>query len=256
VCIGQATRLAQFLVHLDKEYDATLRLGFATDTQDGTGEQITPLSASNAVSKDDVDRVLNEFMGPQLQTPPMFSAKKVAGERLYKAAREGREVERKPVPVIVHSMQLMDVLSDNPDGTRDFKVRVACSSGTYVRTLAHDIGQRLGVGGHLAALRRNAVGHFHIANALTLEVLETKCEQGILAEAMVTPTRMLAHLPAVNLSPADVDRIRHGRPVDVSLDDPGLPVGICDREGTLVAVGDYEAASESLKPRMVLADGA
>src|SRR6185436_12444168 len=131
VCLERATRLAQFLVHLDKEYEATVRLGFATDTQDRTGEQITPLAASNAVSKDDVDRVLSEFMGPQLQTPPMFSAKKVAGERLYKAAREGREVERKPVPVIVRSLELLGALSEQPDGTCDFKVRVTCSSGTY-----------------------------------------------------------------------------------------------------------------------------
>ena len=255
VCIGRATRLAQFLVHLDKEYEATVRLGFATDTQDGTGEQITPIAASNAVSKDDVNRVLNEFMGPQLQTPPMFSAKKVAGERLYKAAREGREVERTPVPVIVRSIELLGALSEQADGTRDFKVRVMCSSGTYVKTLAHDIGQRLGVGAHLAALRRNAVGHFHIANALTLEALETKREQGVLAEAIVSPAEMLAHLPAVNLSPADEALILHGRRVDVSLEDVGLPIRVCDREGSLIAVGEYEAAGHSLKPRMVLAEG-
>ena len=255
VCLGRATRLAQFLVHLDKEYDATVRLGFATDTQDGTGEQITPLAASNAVSKDEVDRVLNEFMGPQLQTPPMFSAKKVAGERLYKAAREGREVERKPVPVIVRSIELRGALSEQPDGTRDFKIGVTCSSGTYVRTLAHDIGRRLGVGAHLAALRRNAVGHFHIASALTLEALETKRDQGVLADAIVSPAEMLAHLPAVSLSSADGERILHGRRVDVSLEDVGLPIRICDREGSLIAVGEYEAAGHSLKPRMVLAEG-
>ena len=255
VCVGRATRLAQFLVHLDKEYDATVKLGFATDTQDRTGEQITPLAASNAVSNDDVDRVLNEFMGPQLQTPPMFSAKKVAGERLYKAAREGREVERKPAPVIVRSIELLGSLSGQADGTRDFKVRVKCSSGTYVRTLAHDIGERLGVGAHLAALRRNAVGHFLIAHALTLEALETKQEQGILTQEIVSPAEMLAHLPAVNLSPADAERILHGRPVDVTLDDVGLPVRICDHEGSLIAVGQYEGAGHSLKPRMVLAEG-
>ena len=143
LCIERATRLVQFLVHLDKEYEATVRLGFATDTQDRTGKQITPLMASNAVSIDDVVRVLNEFRGPQLQTPPMFSAKKVAGERLYQAARAGREVERKAVPVIVRSIELMGPVRDEPDGTRDFNVLVKCSSGTYVRTLAHDIGHVL-----------------------------------------------------------------------------------------------------------------
>lgn len=255
MCVGRATRLAQFLVHLDKEYEATVKLGFATDTQDRTGKQISPLSASNAVSIDDVSRTLNEFIGPQLQTPPMFSAKKVAGERLYQAARAGREVERKPVPIIVRSIELMGALSDEPDGTRDFKVRVKCSSGTYVRTLAYDIGNRLGVGAHLAELRRNGAGHFHIANALTLEALETIREREELADAIVTPAEMLAHLPSVRLAPEGVELIAHGRPVDVSMDDDGLPVRICDQEGSLIAVGDYEAAGQLLRPRIVIAEG-
>jgi tRNA pseudouridine55 synthase len=255
VCIGRATRLAQFLVHFDKEYEARIRLGFATDTQDRTGKQITPLAASNAVSIDDVIRVLNEFTGPQLQTPPMFSAKKVAGERLYQAARAGREVEREPVPVIVRSVELMGTLRDGPDGTRDFDVRVKCSSGTYVRTLAHDIGHRLGVGAHLSELRRIAVGHFILANALTLEALETKREQERLAIAMMAPAEMLAHLPGVRLGPEDVELIRHGRPVGVSMEDSGQDVRICDQEGCLIAVGYYEAAGRLLRPRIVMADG-
>jgi len=185
----------------------------------------------------------------------MFSAKKVAGERLYKAARAGREVDRRPVPVIIRSIELMGSFSENPDGTRDFKSRVTCSSGTYIRTLAHDIGIRLGIGAHLAALRRNAVGQFNIADALTLEALEIRSDQGALAEALVTPAEMLAHLPVVKLSPGDVDRIRHGRPVEASMDDLGLPVRICDGDGSLIAIGHYEAADRLLKPRMVLAEG-
>src|SRR5512143_2231531 len=101
-CIGRATRLVQFLVGLGKEYLATVRLGYATDTQDGTGKQITPLHSSKELSLEELQRVLNQFTGPQLQTPPMFSAKKVAGERLYRAARIGREVEREQVSIIVH----------------------------------------------------------------------------------------------------------------------------------------------------------
>src|SRR4030095_16621573 len=132
-CIGRATRLVQFLVGLDKEYVATVKLGYATDTQDGTGKQITPLHTSNDVSLEDLRRVLEQYTGPQLQTPPMFSAKKVGGERLYRAARAGREVEREPVRIYVHSMSLMSndrpVSEPNEDGTRDFDVLVRCSSG-------------------------------------------------------------------------------------------------------------------------------
>jgi tRNA pseudouridine55 synthase len=105
--IVASTRLVQFLVGLDKEYDATVRLGYATDTQDGTGKQITPLRTSNELSLEDLRRVLDQFSGPQLQTPPMFSAKKVDGERLYRAARGGREVERRPVNITVRSMSLI-----------------------------------------------------------------------------------------------------------------------------------------------------
>ena len=253
VCLERATRLAQFLVHLDKEYEATVRLGFATDTQDHTGKQITPLTASNAVSIDDLSEVLNEFMGPQLQTPPMFSAKKVAGVRLYQAARAGREVERKPVPIMIHAIELMGALSDQPDGTRDFKVRVKCSSGTYVRTLAHDIGNRLGVRAHLSGLRRNAVGHFDVANALTLESLEAARDRGELADVMVAPADMLAHLPVVRLDPKEVEMIGHGRPVEVSIEETGLLVRMCDQDGGLIAVGAYEPAGRLLIPRVVIA---
>src|SRR5882762_13886 len=157
-CIGRATRLVQFLVGLDKEYYATVRLGYATDTQDGTGKQITPLRSSTALGLEHVGRILSEFNGQQLQIPPMFSAKKVGGERLYRAARDGREVERDPVSIVVHSIALIEegvpTLTTNEDGTAEFNMQVRCSSGTYVRTLAHDLGERLGVGAHLVGLRR------------------------------------------------------------------------------------------------------
>src|SRR5262249_15228977 len=105
VCLGQATRLIQFLVGLDKEYIATVRLGYATDTQDRTGKQITPLHSSNDVSLEVLRRTLDDFTGPQLQTPPMFSAKKVGGEKLYRAARAGREIEREPASITVYSIE-------------------------------------------------------------------------------------------------------------------------------------------------------
>src|SRR5215213_8482364 len=138
VCVGRATRLSKFLVGLDKTYEAIVRLGYATNTQDLTGERITPLATSNELGAEEVRRVLAEFSGPQMQTPPMFSAKKVAGERLYKAAREGREIEREPVAITVYSIEALEpeeLLSEpDEDGTRDFKIRVRCSSGTYIRT--------------------------------------------------------------------------------------------------------------------------
>src|SRR5262249_33331932 len=133
VCIGVATRLVQFLVGLDKEYVATVRLGFATDTQGLTGRLVTELQSPREGSIAEVKRVLNQFVGEQLQLPPMFSAKKIDGERLYEAARQGREIERQAVPITIYEIELLqeDLLKENADGTRDFKIRVRCSSGTY-----------------------------------------------------------------------------------------------------------------------------
>lgn len=258
VCVGRATRLSQFLVGLDKEYVATIRLGFATDTQDLTGKQITPLKSSNDRSLEDVRSVLDEFRGAQMQTPPMYSAKKVAGERLYRAARAGREVERQPVPINVDSIDLIDEspspLIPNHDGTCDFVVRVRCSSGTYIRTLAHDIGERLGVGGHLAALRRTAVGHFDISRATGLEELEQSGRQAI-DSILVGMAETVSHLPSVELDSDEVKAVTNGREIGVFSEmstTPERPVRLLNEQGGLVAVGDYDQARRVIKPRVVV----
>jgi tRNA pseudouridine55 synthase len=264
VCVGRATRLVQFLVGLDKEYVATVRLGFATDTQDLTGKQITPLRSSNELSAGDVRRALDEFTGPQLQLPPMYSAKKVGGERLYRAAREGREVDRAAVPITIHSIELVggdDALAiRNEGGTRDFVMRVRCSSGTYVRTLAHDIGDRLGAGAHLAALRRCAVGRFRVDGALTLEEVEARGREAALEPCVVNPSDMLAHLPLVRLDEEGKRRVLHGRELGVSAQEAamiqggGRAVRLCDEKGELLGVGGYDVARQVVKPRVVLHD--
>lgn len=264
VCFGRATRLVQFLVGLDKEYIATVRLGFATDTHDITGKQMTALESSNELSLDCLRNVLTEFKGKQLQTPPMFSAKKVAGERLHRAAREGREVERKPVEIVVDSIDLVrsrdETIIDDEDGTRLFTINVRCSSGTYVRTLAHDIGTRLGVGAHLAALRRTAVGHFGIEDALTLDELDVAVGAGELQRVTVSPADALKYLPLVRLDERRVDRVSHG--IEARLDADELSaigskaewVRLLNERGELIAVGLYDETSKAVRPRVVLKD--
>jgi tRNA pseudouridine55 synthase len=264
VCLGRATRLVQFLAGLDKEYIATVRLGFATDTQDLTGKQITPGKSSNELSVGDVRRTVNELTGPLLQLPPMFSAKKVGGERLYRAAREGREIERKPVPITVHSIDLVDVngayLSANEDGTSDFLMRVRCSSGTYIRTLAHDIGNRLGPGAHLAALRRTAVGQFRVERARGLEEIETLGREGALERCVVNPSETISHLHLVSLDDERVGRVLNGRELGITENEADhlgagkKPVRLCDGAGSLVAVGEYDDAQRIVKPRVVIHD--
>jgi tRNA pseudouridine55 synthase len=261
VCIGRATRLVQFLVGLDKEYIATVRLGYATDTQDCTGKQITPLSSSNEVSLEELRRVLDVLTGPQLQTPPMFSAKKVGGERLYRAARAGREVKRDPVSITVYSACLIgddeSAFVVNEDDTRDFRMRVSCSSGTYVRTLAHDVGQRLGMGAHLAKLRRTEVGHFRLVDALRLDEVEGM-QRDDLERALIGPSDMLSHLRILSPDDERIKRVTNGRAFSVSegeatvLEGNGLPLRVCDRAGNLVAVGDYDPSLKQVSPRVVL----
>jgi tRNA pseudouridine55 synthase len=263
-CIGNATRLVQYLVGLDKEYVATVRLGYATDTQDGTGKQITPLRTSYELSLEDLRQVLDQFTGPQSQMPPMFSAKKVAGERLYRAARAGREVEREPVNIVVHSMRLIEDDEASPianeDGSRDFCMQVRCSSGTYVRTLAHDIGERLGVGAHLTKLRRTEVGHLRIADALTLERVE-RIGPDDLRKTLISPSDMLSHLPVVRLDGARLKLVTTGRAFSLSEDEAGIAkragvsLRLCDGAG-LVAVGEYDPHLNLVKPRVVLSNEA
>ena len=261
VCIGRATRLVQFLVGLDKEYIATIRLGYATDTQDLTGKQITPLRSSNELSLEDVRRVLERFTGPQLQTPPMYSAKKVGGQRLYRAARAGRELEREPVSIEVYALELVQeetALSENDNGTRDFCMNVRCSSGTYVRTLANDIGEGLGVGGHLTTLRRTRVGHFKIGGLLTLEELE-RTPLDDLRRALIRPSEMLSHLPVIRLDDRRTRQVVTGRAFSLSDDEraeierEAIPLRLCDGAGAVVAVGDYDAGLRVVRPRVVLA---
>ncbi|MFL6214976.1 MAG: tRNA pseudouridine(55) synthase TruB [Blastocatellia bacterium] len=258
VCIERATRLLQYLVGFDKEYLATVRTGFATDTQDFTGQQITPLASSDLLSVDRVTTVLDEFVGPQWQTPPMFSAKKVAGERLYVAAREGREVERQPVAITVSAIELLELRQPNTDGTRDFVMRVRCSSGAYVRTLANDIGARLGTGAHLSALRRTAVGGFRVEDALPLDEVLRRGEEGSLEQSLIKPVAVLGHLPMLQISDADLQRVANGRELPLVDDEfnneaivPAM-IRICDKSGELVAVGEVDEQRRSIKPRVVL----
>jgi tRNA pseudouridine55 synthase len=258
VCIGPATRLTQFLVGFDKEYLATVRLGFATDTQDLTGKQITPLQSSKQTSLEELYRVIGELVGPRLQTPPMFSAKKVGGERLYRAAREGREVAREPVPITIHSIELIEPEPTfdrtNADGTTDLRILVRCSSGTFVRTLASEIGDRLGCGAHLGALRRTAVGRFRIEEAVELDELERMARNKMFERVVMSPSSLLSHLTEVRLDVEGVNRVRTGRIVEPVVEGESRFVRLCDESGKLVAVGDYDSASRVVRPRVVMSD--
>lgn len=258
--LGKATRLAQFLSGDDKEYDAIIRLGYATDTGDRTGTPIDGPKGKKLGNWDEqeIDAALASLRGWIDQVPPMYSAKKREGKKLYELARRGEEVDREPVPVCIHEFTAIksdgQLIKDNLDGTYDFRVHVVCSSGTYVRVLAADVGKRLSVGAHLAELRRTRVGEFSVENAVTLDELKMSFAEEALGALVVPPGTALSKLPFVHLSDQDVRNVSHGR--EVKVDGSGWTDGenvkMCDEQEQLIAVGQYDARAQVLHPRVVL----
>jgi tRNA pseudouridine55 synthase len=256
--VGRATRLTQFLTALEKEYEAIIRLGFATDTADRTGTPLSEVATGREWTVEQIEHALASLRGEIDQVPPMYSAKKQGGRKLYELARKGTEVERAPVRVKIYEFEPLkrkgEWLKNNLDGTVDFEVRVVCSPGTYIRTLAEDFGKRLNVGAHLAELRRTRVGDFAIGEAVTLTQLKTRAAEEGLGRALHTPDSALTRLPAINVSDEDVRRIRHG--LNLEILDPkwtnGERVRIRDTAGHLIAVGMFDHEAATLHPSVVL----
>ena len=200
VFVGRATRAVQYATDGKKEYRAVLRLGLVTDTQDVTGAVLSQRAAD--VSREVLEAVLPQFRGEIFQVPPMYSALKVDGKKLYELARKGREVERQPRPITIHELELGEQL-----GGTDWELRVLCSKGTYIRTLCHDIGAALGCGGAMAALRRTKVAGFTIEQAVTLEQVQAADDPA----ALLAPVDgCFADLPAVILTGAQAKCVRNG----------------------------------------------
>jgi len=256
LCVGKAVRLQRFLMMRDKEYRARVRLGVATDTHDAAGRPTGPPQDTTHLTEADIEGALAEFRGEIVQIPPMYSAKKRGGVRLYQLARRGHSVERAPIRVRIEELELVEEdgarLRRFADGTAEFTMRVRCSAGTYVRTLAHDIGQRLGCGAHLYGLVRTAVGEFTLARALRLEDFEALARDGRAAEALLPLSEALPEMPALRLSEPDVRRVIHGH----AIPGRGFPhrtyVRLVDAWGRLVAVGESEPERGVIQPRVVL----
>src|SRR6266571_3777062 len=220
VLVGRATRLAQFLSGAEKEYEALIRFGHRTDTGDITGKQIgeeqshAKPQSTRSLREEEIETALASLRGEIEQTPPMYSAKKIGGRKLYELARRGEEVERKPVRVTISEFECISELDDSmkslDNGTQDLRVRVVCSAGTYIRTLAEDLGQLLGTGAHLAELRRTRAGTFKIEDAMTLDELRDLKESGSFETKLISPFEVLSHLPAIELEADDARQTVNG----------------------------------------------
>jgi len=258
ILVGRATRLAQFLTADDKEYEAIIRLGYATTTGDRTGDPLAAPAGATGWSEKEIESALSSLRGNISQVPPMYSAKKIGGRKLYELARRGEEVERQSLHVCIHEFAAIrsdgQLMKDNGDGTFDFKVRVVCSSGTYVRTLAEDFGKRLHVGAHLAELRRTRVGNFAIDLAVNLDELKIRFAEEALGTILVPPGSALSNLPFVHLSDENAQKVRNGVGVEVKAVEwtAGTYVKMCDEHGSLIAVGQFDAEKGVVRPRVVV----
>lgn len=230
--IGAATRLASFYGKEDKTYQAAIDFGFTSDTYDAQGE-VTPTGAPPP-RESDIRKALESFRGRFFQTPPPVSAKKIAGTPAYKYARKKLPVELAPVEVEIKELSVHDV------NERRLEMEVTCSTGTYIRSLAHDLGERLGCGAILSRLRRIRMGCFSIDQAHTLEQIVELAQAGRIAQSVLTSAELLTQFPAECVTPVVEAQIRQGRQFRTSpfVVPPGSPiVRVLSRSGELIAIG-------------------
>jgi tRNA pseudouridine55 synthase len=254
--VGKATRLAQFLDKDAKEYEAGVRFGFETETGDLTGERRTVNYEQRTISAEDIEKILPEFRGEISQIPPMYSAKKVEGKKLYELARKGIEIERKAVAVKIHKLELVrpdQAISDEAGDVSSIKIRVACSAGTYIRTLAEDLGRKLKIGAHLISLRRTTAGKFDLSQAVTLERLEETVAANKLNEVLISMNEAVSHLPEMKLDERELRKIQNGIKIFARSEFKGVQtIRLTDAENNLVAIGFYDETEKLIQPRLVL----
>jgi tRNA pseudouridine55 synthase len=271
LCLGKATRVVEYLMASRKAYTARVRLGESTNTYDAEGEVME--RAQVDVDRAQVEAALAPFRGNIMQAPPMFSAVKRGGVPLYRLARQGIEVERQPRPVEIFELELR--AWELPDFTLD----IACSAGTYVRSLAHDVGEALGCGAHLTALTRLASGGFRLEDSITIDEFESAASEDRWREFLLPIHAALAHFPAVQLDPEPATRLCNGQAIparaadgsgrdDDSQQPDGLPrvnvpvgelttngtvalVRVHGRDGGLLAVATFDPQANMLRPHKV-----
>ena len=256
ICFGEATKLSAFLLDADKGYETTLKLGVTTNSADADGEVLETRPLPDGLSLAQLEQVCAGLRGPQQQVPPMVSAIKIDGQRLYKLARQGKEVERPARSVTIHELQVLSF-----DGI-NASLSVRCSKGTYIRSLVTDIGEALGCGAHVTALRRTYVSPFEQQPMVSIDALEQMAEpqslQGSELDALLLPMDAgLGHLTAVSIDSTGLGRFRAGQSADclqlqAGAGDESAMCRVYDEQGQLQGLGELAESGNQVAPRRVL----
>jgi tRNA pseudouridine55 synthase len=246
ICIGQATRLAEYISDSGKLYQAEITFGIVTDTYDNEGTVLRTGDVP-ALELAQLEAVLSSFLGPHMQLPPRYSAVKLRGQPAYKRTRAGEEVMLEPRPVEIQQLQVLDWQPPR------LTLVVACSKGTYIRSLAYDIGERVGCGAYLSALLRTRSGPFAIADSVTLEQLSAAIEQGDASKYILPPDSALPHYPAIHLDPVTSVRVLHGNKFRYDQLQPVAQLArIYDATGRFLAIASWDAEQQMWQPNKVL----
>ncbi|MFV9509810.1 tRNA pseudouridine(55) synthase TruB [Tepidibacillus sp. LV47] len=252
ICIGKATRIAEYIMDLPKSYQGRVTLGIATTTEDATGEVIEETEVE-FIPEEQIKDVLQTFIGEIEQVPPMYSSIKIHGQRLYQLARQGKTVEREPRKVRIYNLEMIDY---HPTKHPKIDFTVTCSKGTYIRTLCVDIGKKLGYPAHMSYLIRTKSGPFHLEQTYTLEEIEQIADTEKLKQAIIPLSESLPHLPKVILPKEEIDKkVFNGQKIVLQLSKTyeGL-VRICDSKGNLAALYIKNKNEEIAKPKKVFKD--
>lgn len=243
VCLGKGTRICSMLTDKRKTYEAVLHLGITTDTQDKSGRVLKEKPVS--CTEEEVRSCIEGFLGEQMQVPPMYSALKVQGKKLYELAREGIEIERKPRPVTFYDIQILEM--SLPYVT----FSVTCSKGTYIRTLCHDIGEKLGCGGCMEKLLRTQVDRFNLSDSLKLSEIEALAKEGRILEHIVTVEEMFSHLPAYETEPGLDKLLENGNPVPDRKQQRVQRVRMYTSTHVFVGIYAYQGEKRQYKPERI-----
>lgn len=256
ICLGRATKIVEYLTASSKTYEAEVTIGFSTTTEDASGEVIEKKEVRFPITKQEVEDVLVSLVGTIEQVPPMYSAVKVKGKKLYEYARAGIEVDRPIRQIIISELVLLDEVN-NFDNKTKFRFRVTCSKGTYVRTLAVMIGERLGYPAHMSHLIRTKSGDFDLSNCLHFDEIEAAIENGTLEDSLLSIGDALKDLPKLIIHDTLAEKVKNGALLELPIEfqdfEVGSPIVIYNGDGRCIAIyAKHPTKAQFMKPIKVL----